>query len=48
MKNELSIYGLMPEAEIDELIAECIAEILNNKPRKMAKDVVSILLERSE
>lgn len=45
MKNELSVYGLMPDADIDDFIAECIAEFLTNKPRKMAKDVVGILLK---
>ena len=45
MKNTLSIYGLSPMGNTDDLICECMAEYLNAKPRSFSKQVVEILLE---
>lgn len=45
MKNNLSTYGLTPEAEIDDFICECLAEYANGKPRATARKVVEILLK---
>ena len=42
--NLLSIYGLDDIGEIDDFIAESIAEYLKGKPRPTAKKVVNILL----
>lgn len=46
MRNKLSTYGLYPSAEVDDFIAECVAEYLNGKPRVVAKNVVEILLRK--
>lgn len=40
----LSLYGLDDDGDIDEFISECMAEYANQKPRQMAKNVVSVLI----
>lgn len=47
-KQKLSVYGLCDDNELDEFIAECVAEYCSKKPRKTARDVVEILLNGVE
>lgn len=47
-KQKLSVYGLCDDDELDEFIAECVAEYCSKKPRKTARDVVEILLNGVE
>lgn len=43
-KKKLSLYGLESDKELDEFISECVAEYCSKKPRKVARDVVNVLL----
>ena len=47
-KQKLSVYGLCDDDELDEFIAECVAEYCSKKPRKTARDVIEILLNGVE
>ncbi|MCI6650751.1 MAG: V-type ATP synthase subunit E family protein [Ruminococcus callidus] len=45
-KKALSVYGLTDDEELDEFIAECVAEYCSKKPRKMSRVVVIALLHK--
>ncbi len=45
-KKSLSIYGLENDKDIDEFIAECVAEYCGKNPRKISRDVTTALLNK--